>query len=459
MITQSAATERLLAKLNSAAPAHGDLEYLGPLSFGPKLFIQNYRMKNGLQILLLKDSSAPVIAFHVWFKVGSRHEKPGKTGLAHLFEHLMFNEVEGLKAGAFDKKMEAAGADNNASTWLDFTQYQEAFPKQHLKTVVGLEAKRMHQLVLRQPQLDSEKEVVKNERRHRVDDDVEGYVEELLWKTAFNKHSYHWPTIGWMADIDGFTIEDCQDFYRTYYAPNNATIVIVGDLNEYQTLALLRDCYGIIPSSEIPTEDIEPEPAQTEERTLHIAQPTSTHKLALGYKGPALGDRDHVIASLLVEILAGGKASRLHERLVRGAQIASDVSGFVGPHHHPSLIEFSLSAKAPHTAHEILALFEEEVERIKHEPVSTDELERAVSRMELGSLYSLESADGKASSIGFYFTLLSDPGAVFDRVTAMRRATPSDIRFAARRYLNVHGRTAIFVAPSIENHDESTTDH
>src|SRR5690606_21289100 len=164
------------------------------------------------------------------------------------------------------------GADNNASTWLDFTQYQEAFPKQHLKTVVGLEAKRMHQLVLRQPQLDSEKEVVKNERRHRVDDDVEGYVEELLWKTAFNKHSYHWPTIGWMADIDGFTIEDCQDFYRTYYAPNNATIVIVGDLNEYQTLALLRDCYGIIPSSEIPTEDIEPEPAQTEERTLHIAQ-------------------------------------------------------------------------------------------------------------------------------------------------------------------------------------------
>ncbi|HXS17130.1 MAG TPA: pitrilysin family protein, partial [Polyangiaceae bacterium] len=413
----------------------------------PHLHIEHFRMKNGLDVLLLKDKSAPVISFHTWFRVGSRHEKPGKTGLAHLFEHLMFNEVEGLPAGAFDKKMEAAGADNNASTWLDFTQYQEAFPKQHLKTVIELESKRMHQLVLREPQVDSEKEVVKNERLFRVDDDVEGFVEELLWKTAFTQHSYHWPTIGFMQDIEGFTIADCEAFYRAYYAPNNATAVVVGDLNEQKTLSLLRDHYGHIPPSVLPVEDIAPEPPQDAERRVHIDQPTTAHKLAIGYKGPALGDRDHVVVSVLLEILAGGKASRLHQRLVRDLTIASEVAGFVGPHHHPSLIEFSVSARAQHTAQELLDELDRELDQVINTTVSDDELTQAIHRMELSTLCSLESADAKASSIGFYFTLLGAPGAVFDRLQIARTTTPADLRFAARRFLSRQNRTVIFVAP------------
>jgi zinc protease len=453
-------TERtaLVSRVNEHLTAHGAFDYLGPLIFGPRLFIEHFRMKNGMDVLLLKDKSAPVISFHTWFRVGSRHEKPGKTGLAHLFEHLMFNEVEGLAPGAFDKRMEAAGADNNASTWLDFTQYQEAFPKQHLKTVIELEAKRMHQLVLRKPQVDSEKEVVKNERLFRVDDDVEGFAEELLWKTAFKQHAYHWPTIGFMQDIEGFTIDDCEAFYRAYYAPNNATVVVVGDLNEYKTLNLLRDHYGHIPASLLPVEDIEPEPPQDAERRLCIEQPTTTHKLIMGYKGPALGDRDHVVMSVLVEILTGGKASRLHQHLVRDLTIASEVAGFVGPHHHPSLIEFSVSARAEHTAEELLIEFDRELEKVVNLPVAPDELTQAIHRMELSTLCSLESADAKASSIGFYFTLLGAPGAVFDRLQIARTTTLADLRFAARRFLSPNNRTVILVAPQAPSPTEAAVE-
>ena len=441
-------TKKKLARINEISTPYGQLSHAGSFRFGPHLLVERFIMKNGLHILLLEDRSAPVIAFHAWFKVGSRHEKQGKTGLAHLFEHLMFNEVEGLPAGAFDEKMEAAGADNNASTWLDFTQYQEAFPKQHLKTVIDLEARRMHQLVVREPQVKSEKEVVKNERLYRVDDDVEGFVEELLWKTAFTKHSYHWPTIGWMADIEAFTVTDCEQFYRTYYAPNNATLVLVGDLKTERTLELLRDHFGTIAPSNLPVEDVHPEPAQVEERKLSIEQPTLGHKLALGYKGPALGDRDHVYVSLLVEILTGGQASLLYQQMVRTEQLASEVSGFVGPHHYPSLIEFSLSAREPHTAQELLSTFDELIAGLKAEPVSDETLTQAVHRMELGALVGLESADGKASSIGFHYTLLGQPGALFDRLEIARNATVSDILFVARRYLDSRCRTVILVAPS-----------
>ena len=206
-----AARQQRLDKLNAEAPRYGKVTHLGTLPFGPALKIERFTLNNGLSVLLVEDHAAPVVAYHVWFRVGSRHERQGKTGFAHLFEHLMFNEVEGRPAGEFDRKMEEAGAESNASTWLDWTQYNEAIPKDQLSLVIELEALRMSRLVLREPQVASEKEVVANERRYRVDDDVEGAVNELLWKTAFQTHAYHWPTIGWMSDIEGFTVEDCVD--------------------------------------------------------------------------------------------------------------------------------------------------------------------------------------------------------------------------------------------------------
>jgi len=205
-----------LAKLNENAPEWGAIAHVETVPFGGRLKIERFRLANGLELLTCEDRSAPVIAYHTWFRVGSRHEREGKTGLAHLFEHLMFNEVEGRASGEFDRLLEEAGAESNASTWLDWTQYNIAIPKEKIGLVIGLEAERMTHLVLREPQVTSEKEVVANERRFRVDDDVEGSVSELLWATAYDRHAYRWPTIGWMKDIEGFTTEDCAEFYRTY---------------------------------------------------------------------------------------------------------------------------------------------------------------------------------------------------------------------------------------------------
>src|SRR5712691_6360877 len=300
----------MLRALNEGKPEGALVHLDGMFPLGPSMTVQKYHLGNGLTVLLSVDASAPVASYHTWFSVGSRHEKTGKTGLAHLFEHLMFNETEKHPAGSFDRTLEEAGAESNAATWVDWTFYHESIPKDRLGLVVDLEAERMSKLVLREPQVTSEKEVVANERRYRVDDDVEGAVSELLYKTAYTTHAYRWPTIGWMADIEGFTTDDCAAFYRTYYAPNNATVVAVGDFKEKDLLAKIQKAYGALESADIPVEDALPEPPQSGERRVSVKKPTATDKVAIAYHGPAFGDVDHVPLTVLSEVLFAGRSSR-----------------------------------------------------------------------------------------------------------------------------------------------------
>ena len=437
--------DRRLAQLNENASPFAQIRHLGTTAFGPALSVERFRFGNGLELLLCEDHSAPVVAYHTWYRVGSRHERPGKTGLAHLFEHLMFNETERLGPGEFDRKLEEAGAESNAATWLDWTQYNIAVPKQQLPLVVTLEAERMSRLLLKDPQVTSEKEVVANERRYRVEDDVEGAVSETLWSTAFQSHAYQWPTIGWMADIEAFTTEDCQDFYRTYYAPNNASIVVVGDVTEAALLAKVQKAYGHLAPSTLPLEDVRPEPPQTEERRRELSKPTATEKLAVGYHSPAIGDFDHPALSLLSEVLFGGRASRMHQALVRKLEIASEVRVFVGPFRDPGLTEIYASARGTHTAETLLAEIDREIARVCEEAIPEAEIERARARTELSLVAGLESADGKASTSGFYDTILGRPGAAFERLDELARVTASDLRRVARRYLVPERRTVILV--------------
>jgi zinc protease len=446
---QLATIGKILSVVNAQAPEHGRLEFVETVPFGASLTIDRYRMQNGLSILLCEDKSAPVVSVHTWFRVGSRHEVEGKTGLAHLFEHLMFNEIEGRGAGEFDRKLEEAGAESNASTWLDWTQYNIAIPKEQLSLVLELESERMSKLVLREPQVTSEKEVVANERRYRVDDDVEGAVNELLWATAFTKHAYKWPTIGWMKDIEGFTTQDCEAFYRAYYAPNNAALVISGDFKTADVLRMICQRYGALPSSTLPLEDAQPEPPQTSERRLEVKKATSTEKVVVGYHAPALGDFDHPAISLLSEVLFGGRASRLHQRMVRELELASEVRGSVGPFHDPGLFEVYAAAREGHTAEELLAVLDEELKKVMDAPVTNEEMARASARFELGLLGGLETADGKASTIGFYEAVLGRPAAAFERLDATRRLTQSDLLRAARRYLDPSQRSVILVRPEL----------
>jgi zinc protease len=307
----------------------------------------------------------------------------------------------------------------------------------------------MAHLVLREPQIVSEKEVVANERRMRVDDDVEGIANEVLYKTAFTKHSYSWPTIGWMVDIEGFTTDDCEAFYKTYYAPNNATIVIAGDVREQDVLEKLRDAYGAIASSVLPEEDTVPEPVQLETRTVVLAKPTASTKTLIGFHGPALGDADHPALSLLNEVLFGGRASRLYRELVTLREVCTDLRGWVSTFRDPGLYEMYFTARPGVTGESVLALVDAQLEAVCRELVTDEELVRAKARLELGLVQSLETASGKAEQIGFNDTVLGDPAAGFRRLEAYRRVTAGEMRTAARRYLRLDARTLIHVVPEV----------
>jgi zinc protease len=419
-------------------------------------FVHRFRLNNGLRLLLLVDKSAPVVSYFTWFRVGSRHERPGKTGLAHLFEHLMFNETENLRAGAFDRKLEENGAESNAATWVDWTYYYESLPRDRLGLAVKLESERMARLVLREPQVVSEKEVVSNERRMSIEDDIEGSAHEALYKTAFTCHPYHWPTIGWMEDIQGFSPEDCATFYATYYAPNNATVVVVGDVREQDVLERIGAAYGAIPPSRIPEEDTVPEPAQREPREVSLHKPTATEKVLLGFRGPALGDADHAAMCLLNEILFGGRASRMYRELVTTREIATEVRGWVSTFRDPGLYELYFAARPGTAGNDVLAAATTELERVARHLVSEPELARAKARLELGLLQSLETTSGKAEQIGFYDTVLGDPAAAFRRLEAYRRTTVGEIRTAARRYLHTASSTVVRVFPEASTQGEAS---
>lgn len=408
--------------------------------------LHRYRFANGLSLLLLIDKSAPVVSYHTWFRVGSRHEKPGKTGLAHFFEHLMFNQTKNLAPGEFDAKLEESGAESNAATWVDWTYYYESVPKQRFGLVVELEAERLENLVMEKPQVDSEIEVVANERRYRIEDDVEGAANELLYKTAFEHHPYHAPTIGWMDDIMAYTPEDCRAFHRMYYAPNNATVIVVGDVREGDCVAKIAKAYGHIPQVALPEEDIVPEPPQLRERVVTLARPTPSPKVLIGYHAPSLGDLDHAPLTVLSEVLTGGRASRLHRLLVSEKEVASEVRSWVSTFRDPGLFELQLTARPEMEIEPSFALFEDEIARVCQDLIDEDELERAKARLELAALQGMDTAAGKAEQIGFYETLFGDPTFIERRLERYRTLTAGELRTVARRWLRKQARTLVYVA-------------
>ncbi len=418
-------------------------------AFGPKMQIERYRFDNGLTLLLLVDDAAPVVSYQTWLAVGSRHEKAGKTGIAHLFEHLMFNETESLALGELDRKLEQAGAESNAATFLDWTFYLENLPADALALVVELESDRLQHLVLREPQVASEREVVANERRQTVDDDVDGTITEALYLEAFTAHSYRWPTIGLMADIKGLTTEDCRSFYASYYAPNNATLVVVGDVQRREALEMLGAAYGSIPAATIPSEQTTAEPPQTAERRRQLSLPTATHKLALGYHCPAMGEPDYPALTLLTDILFGGRSSRVHLALVQRAELATAAGGYVGSFRDPALLDIYLTARPGISNSTLLAALDEQLDRVVQQAPTEAELERARARVELSSLRALETAAGKAEQIGFCELVLGDPAGLFGLLEAYGRVSRSDLLRVAQRYLLPKSRTVIEIAPEL----------
>ena len=411
------------------------------------LTVERHRLDNGLAVLLVVDRSAPVIAYQTWLGVGSRHEVPGKTGIAHLFEHLMFNETEGLAYGEFDRRLEQAGAESNAATFLDWTFYTVSLPRDALQLVMAMEAERLDKLVLREAQLESERQVVMNERRQTVDDDVDGAVSEQLYLTAFERHGYRWPTIGSMDDIAGLDLEDCHRFYRDYYQPNNVTLVVVGDFDVDAVLGEIDKRYGKLEATAVPSEVDRAEPPQTLERRVRLEKAVTGERVVMGYKSPALADGQHAPLVLLNEVLFGGRASRGHRALVEQSALCSEAVGFVGSFRDPSLYEVHLTAQGGTSCEAMINALDDEIARVVADGVTPQELGRVQARLELSTLQGLESAAAKAEQVGFFASVLDAPTGLFDKLARYRSCTPDDVHAAARRCLTAPKRTVVEVRP------------
>lgn len=423
----------------------------GKAGAASSLMLRMYQLKNGLRVLLLADPSAPVLAYQTWFRVGSRHEQDGKTGLAHLFEHLMFNETEHLPAGEFDRQIERQGGSTNAATWVDWTYYQDDLPKSELELAVRLESERMQHLVIKRHQVESERGVVISERRLRVDDDVDGFMSEELFRLAFDKgHPYHWPTIGWMRDIKRLSLRDAMTFYRTFYAPNNALLVIVGDIDEKQTLSLIEKHYGPVPAQALPKghyESLPDRPVQTSERRALFKKPVQNDKLLMGYQAPAFSSPEHVSLDFLSELLMGSHSSPIYRDMVVDREIVTSIGGSVTPFRDRGLWEISASLKRGHTAEQALAQFDEHIARVRNEGVRSDDVERTRARLLTEFYTGMRTAHGKAAQLGEFDTVAGDYRSLFDVPAQLRAVTPAELQAVARTYLVPQRRTLLIVQP------------
>ncbi len=417
--------------------------------FGRSLRARRYRLPSGLRVIVLPDRAVPIVSYQTWFRVGSRHERRGATGMAHLFEHLMFNRTESLSPGEIDRLIEATGGDSNAATWVDWTHYRCSVPAAELELVARLEADRMQHLVLDATSLESEREVVINERLEHVDDDVDGFLDEELHRLAFRVHPYHCPTIGWMEDIKALALPAVRDFYRTYYAPNNACIVIVGDVSERDALAVVERHYGHISASEVPAEHSVAEPPQTEARRAEFAKPVSAPRLALAYRVPGQAHADRPALELIAALLALGPSSRLYRSLVIEHELASSLDVSVEPFRDPCLFRASVSAMRDVDPERIEEAIASEIARLTSD-VGQPELDKAKNVVETDLWSNLESVDGKGEALGHYETTLGDFRELFALADRIRGVTRDDVVRCVESYLRPDASTAVVAIPEDE---------
>ncbi len=409
-----------------------------------QLEVERYTLTtNDLTLLMVVDPSAPTFSYHTYFDVGSGDEEDGITGIAHLFEHMMFKRTDKYDDQHFSKVLEEAGTpDLNAWTWLDITAYYSSLSKDQLPLIADLEATRMDGLIIDEAQLDAEREVVINERRYRVDDDPEGLLDEQMWALAFTETRYHWPTIGWRKDLDTISVEQCNAFYKDYYAPNNATLVLVGDLDRDATLALLEEKYKDIAASELNRREHGVEPEQTEARRADMDVAAETELFTLGYKVPSIDHADTPALMLADAVLSGGKSSRLERKLVDGGW-ASSFSVFLPPFQHEALLTVSASMRSGKAADAGLQIVRNEVADLSANLVSQAELDRARNQL-LSHLWNdFEGNAGLAGFLGFNEIAGGGWKSGLERIEAVRAVTPEDVQRVAQTWLQDKTSSAV----------------
>ncbi|MBI2264800.1 MAG: insulinase family protein [Armatimonadetes bacterium] len=421
--------------------------------------IKTWQLENGLRIVVSLDHSAPVSAVAVYYDVGARNEKPGKSGFAHLFEHMMFEGSENVGKGEHFKHIHEAGGNTNGSTTSDRTNYFEVLPSNRTALGIWLEADRMRSLKVTKENFENQRETVKEERRMRIDNQAYGQAWLRLTELAFRNFAYSHPVIGSMEDLNRAPLSDVQEFFATYYVPGNAVLVVVGDVNPNQVHEWAKLYFGRIPGKPIPAPVTVAEPPQTEEKRETIVDRNAKIPAALiAYHIPERRHPDYYPLTILEQILADGKSCRLYRRLVREAEVATTIGGGVWPFRGPSLFTFFTRISGKETAHKAVTLIQEELNQIKQTPPTQMEMIKAKNKLRAQFLFAREKVLDRALEIAEYALYDKDPGLINTELHRFLSVTPEQVSEVTRKYFETGNRTVIEVhvqAPTESRREEN----
>jgi predicted Zn-dependent peptidase len=420
----------------------------------PHIPIERHRLANGLRIVLSRDESTPIVAVNLWYDVGSKHEQPGKTGFAHLFEHMMFQGSANVAKGEHFAQIQAAGGTLNATTWLDRTNYFETLPSHELELALWLEADRMWHLVaaMTQEKLDNQRDVVKNERRWSVDNQPYGTWDEKLQELAYPEgHPYHHSTIGSMEDLSAASLEDVSAFFATWYAPNNAVLTVAGDFETDAALAAIERQFGPIPANTDlppgPDMDVPPRIGHEVRETVHDRVPLP--RIYVVYRMPTFGTDAWDALEVAADLLASGRASRLYRSLVRERQLAQDVTAFAFPMvGGASMFALWATARPGVEPEELEAALFDEIERLTIDGPSLDELERVRNLHAAGVESSLERLGERADRLSMYTVLFDAPEMINTEVSRYEAVDAEGVRRAMAETLRADNRVVLTYLPA-----------
>ena len=404
-------------------------------------------LQNGLKVILLENHKAPAITFQVWYRVGSRNEQWGRTGLSHMLEHMMFKGSKRFSAQEFTRLIAENGGNDNAFTSEDYTAYFENMSSDKVQVLIDLESDRMQNLVLRDEDFQTERMVVMEERRMRTEDDPQGYLMEQVQAAAFQTSPYHWPTIGWKEDIERFTLDDLKSYYGTYYNPVNAILVVVGDFRKEDLLPRIKKAFEGIPKGPAPDQRKDVDQPQTGERRVNVKKEAELPYLVMAYHVPNLRTPDSYVLEVLAALLSSGKSSRLYQSLVQEKQIALSVDADNSLlSKDPSLFTLSAQPLPEKDVAEVEKALNEELERLRKEMVDRRELEKAKNQLEAAFVYGQASLFYQGMLLAQHEIAL-DWKTVDDYLPSIRKVTPEDIRRVVNLYLTADNRTVGTLIP------------
>jgi zinc protease len=409
--------------------------------------VKTFTLNNGMKFLVLEDHSIPNANMYIFWKVGSRNEVHGITGLSHFFEHMMFNGSKNYGPKQFDRVMEANGGSNNAYTTENVTVYTDWFQKDALETIFKLESDRIDKLTIDPQMVESERGVVLSERSTGLENSNYRLIGELVQSVAFQEHPYMFPVIGFESDIKSWTQTDLENYFKTYYSPNNATVVIVGDITVEQVRKMADQYMAPIAARGLPPKIRTIEPPQNGERRVTTYKDIAAPNVMLAYHVPETSHADYYALDLLSSLLTSGNSSRLTKSLVMDSTLATQVSSFTDQSFDPGLFVIYAIAGDKVTAPELETAIEMQIDRIIKEGVTATELEKVKNQKLMEFYHTLETINGKANSLGTYDVFFGDYKKMFEAPELYKKVTGEDIKRVAARYFSDRNRTTGYLLP------------